>query len=74
VKELTDEKVVELLRNAMPALGSVDAPQTDLWPAVLTRVDRGREPFSTADCLLALVIVVLCLARPSLFALLLLHF
>ena len=71
---LSDEEALELLREAMPAMEGPDGPIADLWPSVKRRIDRGISPPPTADWLLAVALAVLCLLRPAVVGLLLLHF
>jgi hypothetical protein len=71
---LTTEKALELLRDAMPAPQGSDGPRADLWPCVRRRIDRGTSPPPAADWVLAVTLAMLCLLRPSLVGVLLLHF
>jgi hypothetical protein len=70
---LSDERTIELLRAALPAAASPGS-DADLWPAVKDRVMRGQGRLLTADLLLVAALVLLCLLRPSLAAILFLHF
>jgi hypothetical protein len=72
MSRLSDEKTLELLRAAMRAQ-IVDGPHDDLWPRVRRRIDRANRP-PAADWVLAAALVLLCLLRPSLVGILLLHF
>jgi hypothetical protein len=72
MSRLSDEKTLELLRGAMRPY-SVDGPRDDLWPRVRRRIDRANRP-PAGDWLLAAALVLLCLLRPSLVGILLLHF
>jgi hypothetical protein len=73
MSDLTDGRALELLRGALPA--AVDRRQTvDLWPDVQRRITRGAHQPRTADWILVVALVLLCLFRPSLAGLLLLHF
>jgi hypothetical protein len=72
--ELTDDQAIRLLREAMPVLDAARQPEADLWPRVRHRIERRTSPLPTADWILALVLVGLCLLRPSLLGVLLLHF
>lgn len=73
MNQLSDERALELLRAAMPAVG-VDRPLDDLWPSVRRRIDRGPVPPSALDWILVAAVALLCLMRPSLAGILLLHF
>jgi hypothetical protein len=72
MSRLSDEKTLELLRGAMRAY-NLDGPPGDLWPRVRHRIDRANRP-PAADWVVAAALVLLCLLRPSLVGLLLLHF
>lgn len=71
---LTDEKALELLRDAMPAPEGGDGLVADLWPRMRRRINQGSSPPPAADWVLALALAALCLLRPSLVGVLLLHF
>jgi len=73
MNRLSDEKALELLRGAMTAR-SVDGPPDDLWPRVRHRIGRAANRPPLGDWVLAAALVVLCLLRPSLVGILLLHF
>jgi hypothetical protein len=73
IRTLSDEKTIELLREAVPAVAAGE-PDADLWPAVKDRVIHGQGRPVIADLLLVAVLVVLCLLRPSLAAIVFLHF
>jgi len=73
IRTLSDEKTIELLREAVPAVAP-GQPDADLWPAVKDRVIHGQGRPVTADLLLVVVLVLLCLLRPSLAAIVFLHF
>lgn len=73
IRTLSDEKTIELLREAVPAVAPPE-PDADLWPAVKDRVTHGRGRPLTGDLLLVAVLVLLCLLRPSLAAIVFLHF
>ena len=73
IRTLSDEKAIELLREAVPAVAP-GQPDADLWPAVKDRVIHGQGRPVTADLLLVVVLVLLCLLRPSLAAIVFLHF
>lgn len=73
MNRLSDEKALELLRDAMPA-DYVDGPLDDLWPRVRRRIDQEANPPPAADWVLAAALVLLCLLRPSLVGVLMLHF
>jgi hypothetical protein len=70
---LSDERTIELLRTALPAAAEPPS-DADLWPAVKDRVMRRQDRLVTADLLLVAAIVLLCLLRPSLAAIVFLHF
>ena len=70
---LSDEKTLELLREAMGAY-NVDGPPGDLWPRVRHRIDLGVGRPPAGDWVLAAALLLLCLLRPSLLGVLLLHF
>jgi hypothetical protein len=73
MSDLTDERALELLRGALPPADN--ARQTvDLWPDVQRRITGGTQQPRTADWILVLALVLLCLFRPSLAGILLLHF
>jgi hypothetical protein len=72
--ELTDEQAIALLREAMPLVDSAYEPEADLWPRVRSRIGKRTSPPPTADWVLAVVLIGLCLLRPSLLGVLLLHF
>lgn len=73
MNRLSNEKALELLRGALPAY-NVDGPPDDLWPRVRHRIDqRGNRP-PAGEWVLAATLVLLCLFRPSLMGILLLHF
>jgi hypothetical protein len=74
MKSLMDGKALELLRDAMPPPEVEDRPLTDVWLRVRRRVDQGGRPPPAADWVLVVVLGVLCLLRPSLVSILLLHF
>jgi hypothetical protein len=73
MSDQTDERAIELLRAALPAAVQ-DGRAVDLWPDVQRRIARGRQQPRTADWILVLALVLLCLFRPSLAGILLLHF
>jgi hypothetical protein len=73
MNQMSDERALELLRAAMPAVG-VDRPLDDLWPRVRRRIDRGPMPPSALDWILVATVALLCLLQPSLAGLVLLHF
>jgi hypothetical protein len=73
MNQLSDERALELLRAAMPAVGA-DRPLDDLWPRVRRRIDRRPVPPSMLDWILVAAVALLCLMRPSLAGILLLHF
>ena len=73
MSKLSDEKTLELLRSAMPAYDA-DGPPGDLWPRVRHRIDQAASRPPAGDWVLAAALVLLCLLRPSLVGLLLLHF
>ena len=73
MSRLSDEKTLELLRGAM-RVHNVDGPPDDLWPRVRHRIDRAASRPPAGDWLLAAALVVLCLLRPALVEVLLLHF
>lgn len=74
MNRLSDEKTLELLRAAMPASHS-DASTSDLWPRVRRRIEQQEAArLPAADWLLVAALVLLCLLRPSLVGVLLLHF
>jgi len=74
MKKLMDGKALELLRGAMPPPERDDRPPTDLWPRVRRRIDQGGSPPPAADWVLVAILGLLCLLRPSLVSILLLHF
>jgi hypothetical protein len=67
------DKTLELLRSAM-TVPDIDGPSGDLWPRVRRRLDRPANRPPAADWVLAAALVLLCLLRPSLVSVLLLHF
>ena len=67
------DKTLELLRSAM-TVHDPDGPSGDLWPLVRRRLDRPAKRPPVADWVLAAALVLLCLLRPSLVGVLLLHF
>jgi hypothetical protein len=71
---LTDRQVLELLRDAMPAAEGGKGPHRDLWPSVRRTLDQGTSPPRAADWVLAAALVALCLLRPSLVGVVLVHF
>lgn len=71
--KLSDERAIELLREAIPATVH-DGPTADLWPFVRDRMTQGITRPRTADWVLAVALALLCLFRPSLAGILLLHF
>ena len=73
MSRLSNEKALELLRGAMPAY-HVDGPPDDLWPRVRHRIDQAANRPPAGDWVLAAALVLLCLLRPSLAGILLLHF
>jgi hypothetical protein len=74
MKKSMDGKALDLLRDAMPPPEGRDLPPTDLWPRVRRRIDQGGRPPPAADWVLVGVLGLLCLLRPSLVSILLLHF
>jgi len=73
MNRLSDEQALELLRDALPAYGA-GGPPADLWPRVRHRIDRAADRPPAGDWVLAAALVLLCLLRPSLMGILLLHF
>lgn len=69
---LSDDEALDLLRNAMPV--ERDRNPADLWPRVRQRIDRGSTPPAIAEWVLVAALALLCLVRPSLSAILFLHF
>jgi hypothetical protein len=74
MKKLMDGKALELLRDAMHPPEAGEGPQTDLWPRVRRRLDQKASSPPAADWVLAVVLGLLCLLRPSVVGILLLHF
>jgi len=72
MNSLTDERVHELLKSAMPG-AAADAPAVDLWPSVRSAIDRAPNPVHAVDYALIALVVAVCLLRPSLIEILLLH-
>ena len=70
---LSDDEVIGLLRNALPSVASAP-PGADLWPRVRYGVTASAPPPGLGDWLVAAAVVLLCVLRPSLTAILLLHF
>jgi hypothetical protein len=70
---MSDERAVELLRERLPAPAHED-PDRDLWPLLRSRIEAGNRTAPAADWILAIALLVLCLIRPSLTAILLIHF
>ena len=60
---MTDNRLQELLRAAMPPAGDAD-PRRDLWPAVAERLDRGTG-WSMLDLGLAAAVAVTLLMFPE---------
>lgn len=58
---MTDERLEQLLRAAMPPAGAL---QRDLWPAVIDRLDR-RQRWSSLDLGLAAAVAVTLLMKPE---------
>ncbi len=73
MSRLSDEKTIELLRDAIPATAH-DGPATELWPRVRSRMAQGGSRAPAADRVLAIALALLCLLRPSLAGILLVHF
>ena len=68
---VSDERVLQLLRAELPVPDG-HLPATDLWPRVERRIQEGSHPSaSKADWLLAAMVVLSCVLRPSVIALLL---
>jgi hypothetical protein len=72
MNRLSDDEALELLRAAMPV--DRKSPPIDLWPRVRRRIDRGVTPPPASDLVLVLLVALLCVLRPSLVGVLLLHF
>jgi hypothetical protein len=69
--ERSDERMVRLLRNALPI---VQQPAgSDVWPRVRDRVERGAPAPAVGDWLLAIAAVALCLIKPASLSLVLFH-
>ena len=60
---MTDERLGELLRRAMPASAPDDAPR-DLWPPLADRLER-RQAWSFIDLGLAAAVAVTLLMFPE---------
>ena len=60
---MTDDRLQELLRAAMPPAGDAD-PRRDLWPAVAERLERGAG-WSMLDLGLAAAVTVTLLMFPE---------
>ena len=60
---MTDERLGELLRAAMPPSAADDAPR-DLWPSLASRLDRG-PAWSFVDLGLAAAVAVTLLMFPE---------
>jgi hypothetical protein len=73
IRTLSDEKTIELLRDAMPVTAD-DSPATDLWPLVRGRMTEPPSQGRTADWILAIALAMLCLIRPPLAGILLVIF
>lgn len=73
MSRLSDERTIELLRGVLTA-PAVDAPSGDLWPRVRGGIDRSGPHPPVRDWMLAAALALLCLLRPSLLRILLLHF
>jgi hypothetical protein len=68
-----DERVLQWLRTALPVPDDQE-PATDLWPRVQRRIQEGSQgSASPVDWILAALVVLACLLRPSAIALLLFH-
>ena len=68
-----DERVLQLLRTELPVPDD-RPPATDLWPRVERRIQEGfRASASPVDWMLAALVVLACLLRPSAIAMLLFH-
>ena len=48
MNEQEQNRIEQLLKNSLPAIGDQDAAQLrrDLWPAMLKRIDDERRPFA----------------------------
>jgi len=68
-----DERVLQWLRTELPEPDD-QPPATDLWPRVERRIHEGSHASaSPVDWILAALVVLACLLRPSAIALLLFH-
>jgi hypothetical protein len=68
---LSDERVVELLRAAMPAIEAT--PPASAWSRVRAKIERNVPAPPLADWLLVAALALLCLLRPALVGILLVH-
>lgn len=71
--ELSDERALELLREALPPFRG-DRPLENVWPRVRRQIDRGPLPPSLLDWMLVAAVALMCLLQPSLAGILMLHF
>jgi hypothetical protein len=69
---MSDERLVELLRLAK--LTAAAPPAADLWPRVRARLDQRPAGLGPSDWVLVISLVALCLLRPALASVLLIHF
>lgn len=70
---LSDEKVLELLQEAVSSTPP-EGPAIDLWPSVRSRITTRTSEPHPVDWLLATALALLCLFRPSVAEILLIHF
>jgi hypothetical protein len=70
---VSDERVLQLLRGELP-VPEDQPPATDLWPRVERRMQEGSQSSASAiDWILAALVVLSCVLRPSAIGLLLFH-
>ncbi|HSL19913.1 MAG TPA: hypothetical protein VK886_00130 [Vicinamibacterales bacterium] len=70
---VSDERVLQLLRAELPVPDG-QLPAADLWPRVERRIQEGSHPSASAvDWILAALVVLSCVLRPSAIGMLLLH-
>jgi hypothetical protein len=71
---LTDRRVIELVRGALPVPDVPTDPTAELWPSVRRRIVQRPAAPSVLDWVLAAAAGLACLLHPSLVGLLFLHF
>ena len=68
-----DQPLRRLLREVLPPPRAA-SPETDLWPGLRRRIDRGLPSPTPADWILMAAVSLLCLLQPSAVVPWLIHF